>query len=245
MRAPRELYPLHHVIITSSNQCGTNYLILKTIVANSSQETFKDQLWKLMLAKMITSIKSSCHFTKSSVCISPPQAISVQAGFWLLGFAVRGSTGLPPDVWDRVLPSAAATPSQQRDQTTVYLQQASPLLQLEVHSPVCITAHAHPGPAAHIRHRWVLQNISCYIYVPNFQCFWSWVRRSCQGSGWLIQEGINKHPETQLCLDTNKMLQASKGTGTKKRKLKRKRRSIWIKVVPLKSRRVCFEGVGF
>lgn len=52
MRAPRELYPLHHVIITSSDQRGTNYLILKTIVANSSQETFKDQLWKLMLAKI-------------------------------------------------------------------------------------------------------------------------------------------------------------------------------------------------
>lgn len=44
MRAPRELYPLHHVIITSSDQCETNYLLLKTIVANSSQETFKDQL---------------------------------------------------------------------------------------------------------------------------------------------------------------------------------------------------------
>lgn len=44
MRAPRELYPRHHVIITSNDQSGTNYLILKTIVANSSQETFKDQL---------------------------------------------------------------------------------------------------------------------------------------------------------------------------------------------------------
>lgn len=85
------------------------------------------------------------------VCL--PQAISVQAGIWFLSAAVRGGTRLPPDIWNRVLSSASASPAQQCDQTTVYLQQASPVLQLEVHSPVCVTPHAHPGPAAHIRYR--------------------------------------------------------------------------------------------
>lgn len=85
--------------------------------------------------------------------VSLPQALPVQAGLRFIGSTVRGGAGLPPHIWDRVLPSATAPPSQQRDQTTVYLQQASPLLQLEVHGPVRIPPHAHPGPAAHIRHR--------------------------------------------------------------------------------------------
>lgn len=81
------------------------------------------------------------------------QTLPVQAGVWFVSSAVRGGTGIPPDIWDRVLPSTSASAAQQRDQTTVYLQQASPLLQLEVHSLVCVTPHSHPGPAAHLRHR--------------------------------------------------------------------------------------------
>lgn len=87
------------------------------------------------------------------LCVSLPQTFPVQAGLWFIGSAVGGGTGLPADIGDGVLAPAPASPSQQRDPTTVYLQQASPLLQLEVHGPVCIAAHAHPGPAAHLRHR--------------------------------------------------------------------------------------------
>jgi len=81
-----------------------------------------------------------------------PQTLPVQAGIRFIGSTVRGGAGIPPDLRDSVLPSTTASPSQQCDPTTVYLQQASPLLQLEVYSPVCLTPHSHTGPAAHICH---------------------------------------------------------------------------------------------
>lgn len=84
-----------------------------------------------------------------------PQTLPVQAEFWFICSAVRSGTGLPSDLGDGVLASTSPPPSQQRDQTTVYLQQASPLLQLEVYGAVGVAAHPHLGPAAHIRHRWV------------------------------------------------------------------------------------------
>lgn len=109
-----------------------------------------------------------------SLCRFSPQTLPVQARLWFIGSTVRGGAGLPPDLWDSVLPSTPAPPSQQRDQTTVYLQQASPLLQLEVYGPVSVTPHSHPGPAAHIRHRWVTiikcARLSCVAARENFVC---------------------------------------------------------------------------
>lgn len=81
------------------------------------------------------------------------QTLPVQAGLRIIGSPVGGGPGLPADLWDGVLASAQAAPAEQRDQTAVHLQQASPLLQLEVHGPVGVPAHAHAGPAAHLRHR--------------------------------------------------------------------------------------------
>lgn len=63
-RAPRELYPS---LTSSTEQRGTTYFILQIIVATSSQGVFKNQLLKLMLANMMTSISSSCHLTKWTV----------------------------------------------------------------------------------------------------------------------------------------------------------------------------------
>lgn len=98
---------------------------------------------------------------KWRLCVSvfDPQTLPVQARLWVFSSAVGSRAGLPPDLRDSILPSTAAPPSQQRDQTTVYLQQASPLLQLEVYSPVRLPPHPDPRPAAHIRHRWVTELI--------------------------------------------------------------------------------------
>lgn len=60
-RAPRELHPC---LTLSTEQRGTTYFILQIIVATSSQGVFKNQLLKLMLTNMMTSISSSCHLTK-------------------------------------------------------------------------------------------------------------------------------------------------------------------------------------
>lgn len=87
-----------------------------------------------------------------SLCFPPLQTFPVQAGLRFISPPVGRGAGIPSDFWDGVLPTAAAAPSQQRDQAAVYLQQASPLLQLEVHSPVCLPADPHAGPAAHICH---------------------------------------------------------------------------------------------
>lgn len=59
--APRIFYPC---LTLSTDQRGTSNFILETIVATSSQETFKYQLLKLMPPNMMTSISSSCHLTK-------------------------------------------------------------------------------------------------------------------------------------------------------------------------------------
>lgn len=195
-------------------------------------------------------IKLDLH-KQNFLCVCLPQAISVQAGIWFLGAAVRGGTRLSPDIWNRVLSSASASPAQQCDQTTVYLQQASPVLQLEVHSPVCVTPHAHPGPAAHIRYRWVARHDQHVSFKLCFWCCWNnakflkWGEEDLSKK-WLVNSRRGKKAqESQLCFNTRKRLQASKGTGTKKESTKRKRRSIRIKVALLKSRHFCFEGVGF